>query len=256
MTSPSTTLHPIAVHRHDDPRALGEAAGTQAAELIAEAIAARGSARVMLAAAPSQAATLERLASADLDFSRVVFFHMDDYIGLPSDAPQGFGNWLDAHFLSRLAAVPVFHRIDTSLVAAESAAAYAAVMGDELFDVTLCGLGVNGHLAFNDPPADFADPLAARPVSLDDTSRQQQVDEGHFPDFDAVPAQAITVTIPRLLAARHIVCSVPGAQKQRAVTETLRRDPDPMFPGTALHTHPDVHLFVDADSAPEDDPHE
>lgn len=247
------TLHPITVHRHADPTALGQAAGARAAELIAEAIAARGAARVMLAAAPSQSATLDRLAVADVDFSRVVFFHMDDYVGLAADAPQGFGNWLEANFLSRLSGAPVFHRIDTSLPAAESADAYAAVMGDEPFDVTLCGLGVNGHLAFNDPPADFADPLAARPVSLDDTSRQQQVDEGHFPGFDAVPAQSITVTIPRLLAARHIVCSVPGAQKRQAVTDTLRRDPDPMFPGTALHTHPDVHLFVDADSAPEGD---
>ncbi|WP_353114441.1 6-phosphogluconolactonase [Microbacterium sp.] len=245
------TLHPLTVHRHADPAELGRAAGAHAAALIAEAVAARGAARVMLAAAPSQSATLDRLAEADLDFSRVTFFHMDDYIGLPADAPQGFGNWLEAGFLSRLPARPVFHRIDPSRPAADSAASYAEVMGDEPFDVTLCGLGVNGHLAFNDPPADFADPLAARPVNLDDTSRQQQVDEGHFPGFDAVPAQAITVTIPRLLDTRHVICSVPGAQKRQAVVDTLTRDPDPMHPGTALHTHPDVHLYVDADSAPE-----
>lgn len=247
------TLHPITVHRHADPTALGHAAGARAAELIAEAIGARGSARVMLAAAPSQSATLDRLARADLDFSRIAFFHMDDYVGLSADAPQGFGNWLQARFLSRLPGDPVFHRIDTSLPAAESAAAYSTTMGDEPFDVTLCGLGVNGHLAFNDPPADFADPLPARPVSLDGTSRRQQVDEGHFPDVDAVPAHAITVTIPRLLATRHVICSVPGAQKRQAVIESLTRDPDPMFPGTALHTHPDAHLYVDADSAPEGD---
>ncbi|WP_217182789.1 6-phosphogluconolactonase [Streptomyces sp. AC495_CC817] len=245
------TLHPLTVHRHSDPAALGRAAGDRAAALIADAIASRGEARVMLAAAPSQSATLDRIASADLDFSRVTFFHMDDYLGLAADAPQGFGNWLEAGFLSRLSGEPTFHRIDPSLPAAESAASYAEAMGEEPFDVTLCGLGVNGHLAFNDPPADFSDPLAARPVTLDDTSRRQQVDEGHFPDVETVPAQAITVTIPRLLNARHVICSVPGAPKRQAVIDTLEHEPDPRFPGTALHTHPDVHLYVDAGSAPE-----
>lgn len=245
-------LHPIAVHRHPDPTALGQAAGERAAALIAAAVAARGTARVMLAAAPSQSATLDRLAAAaDIDFSCVVFFHMDDYIGLAPDAPQGFGNWLQSEFLSWLSSAPVFHRIDPALPAAQSADAYAASMGDEPFDVTLCGLGINGHLAFNDPPADFADPLSARPVLLDDVSRQQQVDEGHFPGFADVPEQAITVTIPRLLNARHVICSVPGAQKRQAVIDTLTREPDPLFPGTALHTHPDVHLYVDAGSDPE-----
>lgn len=245
------TPHPLALHRHVDATALGDAAGAHAAGLIAAAIAERGAARVMLAAAPSQSATLARLAEADIDFSRVTFFHMDDYIGLAADAPQGFGNWLEATFLSRIASEAVFHRIDPSLPAAESATSYAAIMGDEPFDVTLCGLGVNAHLAFNDPPADFDDPLAARPVMLDDTSRQQQVDEGHFPDLRAVPSHAITVTIPRLLNARHVICSAPGAQKRRAVTDCLLGDPDPMVPGSALHTHPDAHLYVDADSAPD-----
>ncbi|MDQ0643713.1 6-phosphogluconolactonase [Microbacterium murale] len=244
-------LYPLAVHRFSTTHELGHAAGARAAVHIAQAIEERGTARVMLAAAPSQLATLQALAASDVDFSRVEFFHMDDYLGLAPDAPQGFGNWLENNFLSQLSQPAAFYRIDASRPPEESAAAYAEAMGEAEFDVTLCGLGVNGHLAFNDPPADFEDPFAARPVLLDDVSRGQQVDEGHFPDLDAVPAQAITVTIPRLLHARHVICSVLGIAKRQAVADTIAREPDPQYPGTALHTHRDAHLYLDAGSTPD-----
>lgn len=123
-------------------------------------------------------------------------------------------------------------------------------MGEEPFDVTLCGLGVNGHLAFNDPPADFADPLTARVVELDQVSRQQQLDEGHFPSLDAVPVHAITVTIPRLLSARRIVASVPTAAKRQAEEDTVSQPISGAHPGTALRTHHDAHLFIDAEADP------
>lgn len=242
-----------AIHLHISPDAvrMGRAAGDLAATVIRAGISHTGRARVMLAAAPSQSETLRAIAAADIDFARVEFFHMDDYIGLRPDAPQGFGNWLEANFFSLLPSRPVFHRIDAQSDAEQSARAYDALMGEEPFDVTLCGLGVNGHLAFNDPPADFATERGAFPVRLDDVSRTQQVNEGHFPDVASVPADAISVTIPRLLNAHTVVCSVPGRAKSTAVRETLLRRPDPMYPGTALHTHPDAHLFVDADSYPE-----
>ncbi|WP_277049602.1 6-phosphogluconolactonase [Ruania albidiflava] len=111
--------------------------------------------------------------------------------------------------------------------------AYAQLMGTEDFDVVLLGLGQNAHLAFNDPPAHFEHPQAAPVVALDELSRQQQVDEGHFPDLAAVPTHAVTVTIPRLLATRHIIASVPGPAKRWAVTATVRSEPDPNVPGTA-----------------------
>lgn len=245
------TLHPIHLHVHDTVEEMGSAAGDRAAQLIREALAAKGSARVMLAAAPSQAATLRTLAAAeDLDFSAVTFFHMDDYIGLPLDAPQGFGNWLETNFLSLLPTRPTFHRIPVDQAPAAAAEGYAATMGDAPFDVLLCGLGVNAHLAFNDPPANFTDPQATRVITLDQVSRRQQTDEGHFPTVDDVPEQAVTVTIPRLLDSAHVVCSVPGPEKRDAVTRTLALEPTPDVPGTALKTHPDVHLYVDADAAP------
>ena len=172
---------------------------------------------------------------------------MDDYIGLSTDAPQGFGNWLDRTFFTHVTGA-TFHRIDTTQDPDQAATRYAEVLGDEPFDVTLCGLGVNGHLAFNDPPADFHDQQKARVITLDEVSRQQQLDEGHFPDLASVPTNAITVTIPRLLNAGHLICSVIGAQKRQAVINTIDNDPDPELPGTALKLHPDAHLYVDREA--------
>lgn len=246
----SRTTFPLTVHRCHDRATLGRRAGAQAAAVVVEALARSGTARVMLAAAPSQTATLQTLAASGLDFTRVQFFHMDDYLGLAPDAPQGFGNWLIAHFISQLDTATQFHRIDPELTATDSAARYAEAMGEAPFDLTLCGLGVNGHLAFNDPPADFTDPLAARPVVLDQVSRQQQLDEGHFASLAEVPTTAITVTIPRLLLADQVICSVPGAAKRQAVANTLGNPPDPHHPGTALKTHPRVDLYLDVESDP------
>lgn len=244
-----TNVH---LHRHPDRRSMGAAAGAHAAQLLGEALQQQGHARLMLAAAPSQTETLATLAASGLDFSRVRCFHMDDYLGLAPAAPQGFGNWLQTHFLDLVPGQPpTLTRIDTTADAESAARAYAEQLGGEPFDLTLCGLGVNGHLAFNDPPADFTDPEPVRVVRLDRASRQQQVDEGHFESLDAVPASAVTVTIPRLLAAAHVICSVPGEAKRQAVHDTLTRDPDGRWPGTALRTHPDAHLYVDATALPE-----
>lgn len=239
------TTHPLPLTVHDTPEALGAVTGERAAAAINEAIERNGSARVMLAAAPSQSPTLAALARADVDFSRVTFFHMDDYLGLDPDAPQGFGNWLQREFVDHLPGEVTFHRMDPQLPPEDAARAYADALGAEPFDLTLCGLGVNAHLAFNDPPADFEEPEAVRVVELDATSRTQQVDEGHFPSFDDVPARALTVTIPRLLNAGRVICSVLGTAKRDAVHQTCDLDPTPDVPGTALKLHPAAELHVD-----------
>ncbi|MGO2047155.1 MAG: 6-phosphogluconolactonase [Brachybacterium tyrofermentans] len=246
----TTSDFPLAIHALPTAQELGAAAAAAAAPILREAIAERGRARLMLAAAPSQSATLRALAADEgLDFSAIDCFHMDDYLGLSPDAPQGFGNWLE-HELFRLVTPHAFHRINVTADPEDAAAAYRDAMGEQPFDATLCGLGVNGHLAFNDPPADFTDPLSARVVELDHVSRQQQLDEGHFPSLDAVPVHAITVTIPRLLNARRIVASVPTAVKRQAVHDAVHQPISGAHPGTALRTHPDVHLFVDAEADP------
>jgi len=245
----TTTAPELLVHADAD--ALGRAAAAEAGRIIRTALETKRTVRMMLAAAPSQAATLEwLLREPGIDWSRVEAFHMDDYIGLVADAPQGFGNWLMQHFFDQIDSETTFNRIDTSNSPAEEAVRYGAVMGDERFDLVLLGLGVNGHLAFNDPPAEFAGAERARVVELDIVSRQQQVDEGHFPDVDTVPSTAITVTISRLLNADRIIASVPGEVKRQAAWDTLHQPIGPDHPGTALRTHPAVTLHVDRHSDP------
>lgn len=229
---------------------LGKRAGSHAARVLREALRGGGAARLMLAAAPSQSATLAALAAEDgIDWSRVELFHMDEYVGLAPDAPQGFATWLTTTFVRHLPGARL-HRIDPAGDAEAEAVRYEELLGGEPFDLVLLGLGVNGHLAFNDPPADFADPRGARVVALDATSRRQQVEEGHFASFDDVPATAVTVTIPRLLNATTVIASVPGRAKRTAVAQTLREPIGPMHPGTALRTHPDVTLYLDAEADP------
>ncbi|NEE00416.1 6-phosphogluconolactonase [Phytoactinopolyspora halotolerans] len=231
-------------------RALGRQAGAVAADAVRTVLAERGSARIMLAAAPSQEETLKVFAaSPDIDWSAVELFHMDDYVGLAPDAPQGFANWLQTVVVDHMPGA-TFHRIDTSAEPEEAARQYEHTMGDEPFDLVFLGLGVNGHLAFNDPPADLADPRGAKVVALDEICRQQQVDEGHFPTLDDVPPTAITVTIPRLLNATEVIASVPGTAKRKAVANTLNQPISGDHPGTALRTHPRVTMFLDTESDP------
>ncbi|TDW19511.1 6-phosphogluconolactonase [Kribbella kalugense] len=234
--------HAPRISTHPTREDLGRAAAAAAADHLRKAT---GRTRIMLAAAPSQTATLAALAEEpDIDWSRVECFHMDEYVGLSPDAPQSFRNWLHRHFLDKVPQA-TFHPLDPD----EGPDAYAELMGDEPFDLVLFGLGVNGHLAFNDPPADFDAPQAVKVVALDETSRRQQVDEGNFATMDDVPTHAVTVTIPRLLNAHELIGSVPGSVKRQAVHDTLTQPISPDFPGTALRTHPDVKLYLDTESA-------
>lgn len=240
----------LAVRTYASKEELGQAAGEHAAQIIADAIAARGLARVMFAAAPSQEATLVTLVAAPgIDWAAVECFHMDDYVGLSPDAPQGFGNWLQRLVFDSVGAKE-FHRINTLDDPVRGAERYAQAMGSEPFDLVLCGLGVNGHLAFNDPPADFYDRQSARLIKLDEVSRQQQVDEGHFKHLDDVPKEAVTVTIPRLMNASAIIASVPGSAKRQAVADTLGMPVTGDHPGTILRTHPNAFLYLETESDP------
>jgi glucosamine-6-phosphate deaminase len=244
------TEHPLALVVEPTPSDLGRRAGSHAGRVIADAISANGRARVMLAAAPSQQETLASLAAASgIDWSKVELFHMDDYLGLAADSPQGFANWLRANFLKKVPAAD-FHPMRPNDEPETEATRYDCLMGDEPFDLVLLGFGVNGHLAFNDPPADLDDPHGVRVVDLDSASRQQQVDEGHFSSVADVPARAITVTIPRLLNSVVVIASVPGEAKRQAVINSLSEPIGPLHPGTALRTHPDATLYVDAASDP------
>jgi glucosamine-6-phosphate deaminase len=175
---------------------------------------------------------------------------MDEYVGLPPDAEQRFGRWLHRHFTAN-APLSVIDPDGGAEPGAE-AARYAELVGAGPIDIVLAGVGVNGHLAFNDPPADFDTTDIVQVVALDNTSRTQQVDEGLFAELDDVPTHAWTLTVPFLLSAREIFCMVSGPAKRDAVRRTLTGTVDPAVPASALQTHPRTRLFLDQEAHPDE----
>jgi glucosamine-6-phosphate deaminase len=238
----------------DNRSALGEAAAAAIADSIRRLLAERGSIRIVFAAAPSQTETLAALAEAEgIDWARVDAFHMDEYVGIARDAPQRFGNWLRNAFFDRVPLRSV-ELIDpdgsTATDGSGEAARYAALLEAEPVDIVLAGIGVTGHLAFNDPPVDFDEVASVKVVALDRESRVQQVAEGLFPELDEVPTHAWTLTVPSLLSAGEIFCVVPGALKTSAVRRALTGAVAPDSPASALRVHPRARLFLDRDASP------
>jgi len=206
---------------------------------------------MIFAAAPSQSEMLSALREErDVDWTRVTAFHMDEYLDLPADAPQRFSCWLREAILDHLPFAAV-HLIEPGDDPAAAASGYAAKLKAAPIDIVCCGIGSNGHLAFNDPPADFNDPLTVKIVHLDARCRQQQVDDRCFSSLNDVPARALTITVPALLAAHAIFCTVPGALKKEAVHRALSEPITPMCPASALRLHPRCTLYLDPDSAGE-----
>ena len=228
---------------------MGAAAATDIAIALRERLSTQSNVRMVFAAAPSQAEMLGALASTPgIDWSRVTAFHMDEYIGLDPASPARFANWLDAHVFTRLSFAAV-HRMTPEPDADAEVARYAALMNEAPIDFVCLGIGVNGHIAFNDPPvADFNDPVDVKIVELDDICRQQQVDDDCFPDLGSVPHHAITLTVPRLMRADRLFCVVPGAIKRGAVSKTLHAPLSTECPASILRTHAACTLYIDEDS--------
>jgi len=231
---------------------MGAVAARDVAAALVERLGRQAEVRMVFAAAPSQSSMLAALREAPgIDWSRVTAFHMDEYIGLPAAAPERFASWLDAHVFDRLPFKAV-HRIVPEPDAEAEIARYAALLAEAPIDFICLGIGVNGHIAFNDPPvADFEDPLDVKIVELDDVCRQQQVDDECFARFEDVPERAVTLTIPRLLRAEKLFCVVPGAAKRAAVEATLRGPISTACPASILRRHPDCTLYLDAESDPD-----
>ncbi len=235
-----------------DRRALGERAGKDIADAVRARLETQPRVRMVFAAAPSQAETLDTLvAAAGIDWSRVDAFHMDEYVGLTPSRPELFGEWLHRHLFDRVDFGSV-HVIAPEGHPEEVAAGYASALDEAPIDIVCCGIGVNGHIAFNDPPvADFEDVADVKVVELDDTCRQQQVDDGSFATLDEVPTHAVTLTVPRLMRAERIFCMVPGPAKARAAAATFTEPISPRWPSTILRTHPACTFYLDLDSARE-----
>jgi len=247
--SSSAHRSPPAVIISDTAEAAGTAAGRAAADALTEVLERQSRARVIFASAPSQEQMLRTLGTdSRIDWSRVESFHMDDYLGLEAAHPAAFGTWL-ATRLPR-AALASLDRIRGDVDPAEEASRYGAALAAAPIDLVCLGIGVNGHIAFNEPgDTDFATLEPVRLIELSHTSRQQQVDEGLFADLDAVPTTALTLTVPALLAASTMVCTVLGAAKAEAVAATLAGPVRTEVPATAMLEHPRTEIHLDQDAA-------
>ena len=235
-----------------DTRAeMGAAAALDIKNKFCELLAKKPCINVIFAAAPSQNEVLASLvADKDIDWSRIHAYHMDEYIGLAADAPQGFGNFLREHIFDLVPLASV-NLIDCAAADASlEAARYGALLDANLADVVVMGIGENGHIAFNDPPvADFGDPQTVKVVKLDEICRNQQVNDGCFAIIDQVPTHALTVTVPALTRAPYLFCIVPAPSKAWAVRETLKGSIDEHCPASILRTHDNAVLYLDRDSA-------
>lgn len=231
---------------------MGEAAAQDIADALRMALARQDKVRMVFAAAPSQAQMLAALCAAPgIDWTRITAFHMDEYIGLSPAAPERFVQWLEDNLFGRVPFAQV-HRLVPDPDPAAAAAKYAQLLASAPIDFVCLGIGVNGHIAFNDPPvADFADPLDVKVVTLDDQCRQQQVDDDCFERFDDVPEQAITLTVPRLMRAGRLFCVVPGQLKRDAVRAALYGPIRTECPASILREHPDCSLYLDVESDPD-----
>jgi glucosamine-6-phosphate deaminase len=230
---------------------MGRQAASDVAAELRRRLAVQHRVRMIFAAAPSQSPMLEALLREPaIDWDRVSAFHMDEYLGLPEDAPQRFGVWLSRALFDRLPFAEV-HLLFAGDDPLQSADRYARKLNEAPIDLVCLGVGVNGHLAFNDPPADFHDAASVKIVHLDEICRQQQVSDGCFKRLEEVPRSALTLTIPRLLAAHRIYCCVPGLQKRKAVVRMLEGPIGADCPATALRLHPHCVLYLDPDAAPD-----
>lgn len=229
---------------------LGVSAGNQAAAKIRDLQKAQAIVRIVFAAAPSQNEFLETLVrAAGIDWSRIIAFHLDDYLKLADDAPQRFRHYLQEHIFAFVKPAAI-HFIESNQDPVSECKRYSQLLIDNPLDLACIGIGENGHLAFNDPPvADFLDPELIKVVKLEESCRLQQVNDGCFPTLTEVPTHAFTLTIPTILSARYLFCMVPGKTKAEAVKATLREEIGTKCPASILRRHMRASLFIDSDSA-------
>ena len=230
---------------------MGAAAAADVKAAILRALDEKESINMIFAAAPSQNEVLANLANdKQIPWGRVNAFHMDEYIGLDKDAPQGFGNFLRDHIFGIAPFKSVnYIRIDAP-DAEEECKRYSALLSANPVDIVVLGIGENGHIAFNDPPfADFDDTKLVKTVKLDEVCRNQQVNDGCFASIDDVPTHALTLTVPALMSGKELYCIVPAKTKAKAVFETVNGAITPDCPASVLRTHACCKLYLDPDSA-------
>jgi glucosamine-6-phosphate deaminase len=231
----------------ENKKELGKQAAQKGADLIRKAIAEKGEANIIVATGASQFEMLETLVKEDIDWSGVTGFHLDEYIGIDENHPASFRKYLKERFVS-LVPLKEFHYVNGN-GAEKECKRLGEIISRHQIDVAFVGIGENGHLAFNDPPADFETEDPYLVVNLDDDCRRQQLGEGWFPTFDDVPKQAISMSIRQIMKSKHIVCSVPDERKAVAVKNTVKSMISPVVPASVLQKHLSTWLFLDKNSA-------
>lgn len=244
------TADALKVRILDSRAAMGCDAAIAAAACLRDLLKKQKTVNVIFAAAPSQNEMLECLAvQPDIDWQRVNAFHMDEYIGLPTGAPQAFSQYLKEHIFAKVPFGNVYYLDAQTQNAQAECERYSALLRQNPVDIVCLGIGENGHIAFNDPwVADFEDSALVKVVPLDPVCRQQQVNDGCFACIDDVPAHAMTLTIPALAAGMHLFCTVPARTKAWAVERTVNAEISKEIPATIMRRHADATLFCDPDS--------
>ena len=233
----------------DDKVALSRAAAEHAASVLRQAIAQNGSARIIAATGASQIDFLDELTKTpEIEWRRVEMFHLDEYIGLPMAHPASFRKFLLERLIQKTG-IRNYHFLDGDAGYTESVKRVGEALAAAPIDVAFLGIGENGHLAFNDPPADFETEELYLIVTLDDACKRQQVGEGWFASASEVPSQAISMSVRQILKAKEILAIVPDSRKAQAVKACLEGDVSPMAPASILRTHPNTTLYLDKNSA-------
>jgi glucosamine-6-phosphate deaminase len=234
-----------------DKQDLGRQAAAEGISAIRKAIAKRGQANVIVATGASQFEMLGELVQAkDLDWSKVVFFHLDEYVGMKMDHPASFRKYLKERLVDRLPKAPkAFHYLSAETDPAAECRRLGDVIRQHPIDVAFIGIGENGHLAFNDPPADLQTEEPYIVVELDEACRRQQLGEGWFPTLDSVPTKAVSMSVRQILKSAKIVCSVPDQRKAEAVRNALEGPVKPEVPASILQQHPACTIYLDPPAA-------
>ena len=232
-----------------DRNELGRHVAEQAAETLREVLAAKDECNLVIATGSSQFEVLDTLVQQpNIEWERVNGYHLDEYLGLGRTHSASFCGYLAQRFVDR---VPLksFHFLDGEVEPETLRSTANAALRDKVVDLLMCGIGENGHLAFNDPPADFDAPDPYLLVDLDEDCRRQQVGEGWFDSLDQVPTRAISMSVRQIMSAKRILCAVPDRRKAEAVRATLEDKITPSVPASILRNHPDAMLVLDSTSS-------
>jgi len=240
----------LMVKVYENKNSMGKAAAEEAAKILVDAIKEKGEATFIAATGASQFEFLENLTSiSSIDWSKTSMFHLDEYVGLPETHPASFRRYLKERLINKVHPGNVYLiKGDTKNPELECERLDKIIKQTKI-DVAFVGIGENGHLAFNDPPADFDTEKPYLVVNLNDACRKQQLGEGWFKCFNEVPKKAISISIHQIMKSKNIICTVPDKRKAKAVKNCLEKEISPLCPASILRKHPQVYLYLDKNSA-------